>query len=118
LLLLADQCEDLVVDGDNGLTPPASVTAGSGAVSPGSIVAVEESPPTAPANGETRGMSVFVLAGIGMMNAVLLLVGTGLGWLGDRQLGTTPALLLIGMALGIGCGAFCTYKQVHHYLSG
>lgn len=31
-------------------------------------------------------------------------------------LGTTPALLLIGMVLGIACGAFGTYKQVRTYL--
>jgi uncharacterized protein YneF (UPF0154 family) len=33
-----------------------------------------------------------------------------------RQLGTTPALLLIGMVSGIACGAFGTYKQVRKYL--
>jgi hypothetical protein len=33
-----------------------------------------------------------------------------------RQLGTTPALLLTGMVLGIACGAFGAYRQVRKSL--
>ena len=51
-----------------------------------------------------------------MMNAIFILVGTGLGWLVGHQFGITPALLLIGMVLGIACGAFGTYTQVRKYL--
>lgn len=44
---------------------------------------------------------MFVLVGIGITDAVLLLVGTALGWLGDHQLGTGPVLLFVVMTLGI-----------------
>jgi len=67
-------------------------------------------------HGTRPAASGFVLAGIGMMNATCLLVGTGAGWLIDRQLGTTPAFLLLGMLFGIVCGAFATYKQVRRFL--
>jgi F0F1-type ATP synthase assembly protein I len=40
-----------------------------------------------------------------MMNSICILVRTGLGWLVGHQLGTGPALLLIGMVLAIACGA-------------
>ena len=50
------------------------------------------------------------------MNAICILVGTGLGWPPGRQFGTTPALLLIGMVLGIACGGLGTYKHVRKYL--
>lgn len=63
-----------------------------------------------------QAANVFALAGIGMMNAIFILVGTGLGWLVGHQFGITPALLLIGMVLGIACGAFGTYTQVRKYL--
>jgi F0F1-type ATP synthase assembly protein I len=61
-------------------------------------------------------MNVFVLAGIGTMNAICVLAGTGLGWLLDRRFGTLPAFLLTGLVLGIVCGALGTYQQVRKYL--
>jgi len=71
----------------------------------------------APGNPSSRqAVNVFALAGIGTMNAICILAGTGLGWLAGRQLGTNPAFLLTGMVLGIACGAFGTYKQVRKYL--
>jgi F0F1-type ATP synthase assembly protein I len=77
----------------------------------------EENPSASPANPASRHTAnVFVFAGIGMMNAICILIGTGLGWLVGRQLGTTPELLLLGMVLGIACGAFGTFKQVRKYL--
>src|SRR5215831_912706 len=76
-----------------------------------------ENSSAAPGNLSSRqAVNVFALAGIGMMNAICILVATGLGWLAGRQLGTNPALLLTGVVLGIACGAFGTYKQVRKYL--
>jgi F0F1-type ATP synthase assembly protein I len=54
-------------------------------------------------------------AGIGMMNAVLLLAGGALGWLADTALGTLPALLLVGMLAGLTLGVVATRAELRRY---
>ena len=71
----------------------------------------------APGNPASRqAVNVFALAGIGMMNAIRIVVGTGPGWLAGHQLGTAPRCCLSAWCLGIACGAFGTCKQVRKYL--
>ena len=50
----------------------------------------------APEPDRERYPGPMAYAGIGMLNAVCLLRGGGLGWLADRALGTLPLFLLVG----------------------
>jgi ATP synthase protein I len=37
-------------------------------------------------------------------------LGTALGWWGDRKLGTSPWLLIVGALFGIGAGFYLFFK--------
>ncbi len=54
-------------------------------------------------------------AGLGMVNAFLLLAGGALGWLGDRSLGTLPLLLLVGLLAGAALGVLTTRAELRRY---
>ena len=54
-------------------------------------------------------------AGIGMLNAVCLLGGGALGWLLDRELGTLPLFLLVGLLAGAGVGVLGTRAELRRY---
>ncbi len=54
-------------------------------------------------------------AGLGMVNAFLLLAGGALGWLGDRSLGTLPLLLLAGLVAGAALGVLTTRAELRRY---
>jgi F0F1-type ATP synthase assembly protein I len=57
----------------------------------------------------------MVYAGIGMLNALCLLVGLALGWLADRELGTLPLFLLIGLVAGAAAGVLGTRAELRRY---
>jgi hypothetical protein len=74
-----------------------------------------------PVTGATRAMNddrakptldVWTLLGIGAYNVACLLVGMGVGWLIDSLFGTTPALLMVGLAGGIGLGIVGTWRRI------
>jgi len=67
---------------------------------------------TAPGPGYPGPM---VYAGIGMLNALCLLVGLALGWLADRELGTLPLFLLIGLVAGAAAGVLGTRAELRRY---
>ena len=58
------------------------------------------------------------LAGIGMTNAVAVLLGMGAGWFLDGRFGTSPVLVLVGMVVGIAAGVAITRSDVRAYLGG
>jgi F0F1-type ATP synthase assembly protein I len=60
-------------------------------------------------------LTAFTFAQLGMMNAVSLLIGFGIGWLVDTQLGTTPIFIFVGLIIGTGCGAYATYRRICRY---
>lgn len=56
------------------------------------------------------------LLGIGTASALILAAGFGLGWWLDGLLDTSPALVLVGIALGIvGAGAY-TFVEIRKFL--
>jgi F0F1-type ATP synthase assembly protein I len=61
-------------------------------------------------------LDVWALLGIGTYNVVCLLVGMGVGWFIDNQLDTFPAVLLVGLACGIGLGVAGTWRQMKPFL--
>jgi ATP synthase protein I len=53
--------------------------------------------------------------GIGMLNAICLVLGGGLGWLLDRAIGTLPIFLLLGLVAGAGLGVLGTRAELRRY---
>lgn len=62
---------------------------------------------------ETPGWST--LLGIGLTTAVILVVCFGIGWLLDRAMDTSPAMVLVGLATGIVIGAGYTVQQMRRF---
>ncbi len=54
--------------------------------------------------------------GMGLSAAVCVGLGLGLGLLVDDALGTGPAFLLVGLALGVALAALSVVKQIRTYL--
>ena len=72
----------------------------------------EPSQPTAPK--PLPGAVAFL--GMGFSAAVCVGLGLGLGILVDDALGTAPAFLLVGLALGVVTAAVSVIKQIRTYL--
>lgn len=62
-----------------------------------------------------RGPDIMAFAGLGMLNAVCLLAGIGLGYLIDDALGTLPAFMMVGLVAGIVVGVLATRDQLRRY---
>lgn len=62
------------------------------------------------------GPNLSDLFTFGMSTAACLVMGLGLGWLGDLALGTVPVLTLIGLALGIVATGLYIYAKLKKYL--
>ena len=52
---------------------------------------------------------------MGMTLALCVVVGFGLGWLGDLATGTFPLIAMIGLALGVVVAAFYVVKMFKRY---
>jgi F0F1-type ATP synthase assembly protein I len=57
----------------------------------------------------------MAFAGLGMLNALCLLGGIGLGWLLDDVLGTVPLFLFLGLILGIVVGVVATRAELRRF---
>ena len=71
----------------------------------------KESPGT---RGE-RYPGPMVYAGIGMLNAICLVLGGVLGWLADQALGTLPLFMLVGLLAGVALGVVATRAELRRY---
>jgi hypothetical protein len=69
----------------------------------------------APGPDQERYPGPMAYAGIGMLNAICLLLGGGLGWLADRALGTLPLFMLIGLLAGAALGVIGTRAELRRY---
>jgi hypothetical protein len=72
-------------------------------------------PPPAEGRSPERYPGPMAYAGIGMLNALCLIVGGVLGWLADRSFGTLPLFLLVGLVLGAVAGALGTRAELRRY---
>jgi F0F1-type ATP synthase assembly protein I len=55
------------------------------------------------------------LLSMGMTLALCVVVGFGLGWLGDLATGTFPLIAMVGLALGVVAAAFYVVKIFKRY---
>lgn len=57
------------------------------------------------------------LLGMGAATAAILVAATGLGWLVDDLVGTTPIFLMIGLVVGILAASAFVVTKFRTYLS-
>ena len=55
------------------------------------------------------------LLSMGLTLALCVVVGFGLGWLGDLATGTFPLLAMVGLALGVAMAVVYVVKQFKRY---
>lgn len=60
---------------------------------------------------EQRYPGPMAYAGLGLLNAVCLLLGGFLGWLADRAAGTLPLFMLVGLLAGATLGVVATRAE-------
>ncbi|MDQ2754384.1 MAG: AtpZ/AtpI family protein [Actinomycetota bacterium] len=58
---------------------------------------------------------IMVFAGLGLLNAICLGLGMGIGWVVDGALGTLPLFLMMGLVAGIALGVFATRAELKRY---
>ena len=60
-----------------------------------------------------RGFGVgYGIMGAGFQLAFSILLFAGLGYLGDKKLGTQPWLMLLGLLVGLGAGFYAFWRRV------
>ena len=55
------------------------------------------------------------LLSMGLTLALCVVLGFGLGWLGDLATGTFPLLTMLGLALGVALATVYVVKQFKRY---
>ena len=63
----------------------------------------------------SNGPQLGDLLSMGMTLALCVVVGFGLGWLGDLATGTFPLIAMVGLALGVVAAAFYVVKLFKRY---
>ncbi|GAC1440290.1 MAG: hypothetical protein NVS3B26_21420 [Mycobacteriales bacterium] len=61
-------------------------------------------------------LSLSTLAGLGLANAVSLVVGLVVGHYLDDRYGTAPVFVLVGLALGLTLGVVGSFLEIRRYL--
>jgi F0F1-type ATP synthase assembly protein I len=63
------------------------------------------------------GAYLALFSEIGFILLLTTLAGVGLGYWADRQLGTTPVLVLVGLFAGLGAGARAVWILIQRFLA-
>jgi F0F1-type ATP synthase assembly protein I len=62
-------------------------------------------------------LNLYALVGIGTLNVVSLLIGLGIGWFVDGQVGSFPVGTLVGLLIGIGSGLTASWFRIRKYFT-
>jgi ATP synthase protein I len=62
------------------------------------------------------GAYAILFSEIGLSLLVTTLLGVGIGYWADTQLGTVPIFVLVGFFVGAGAGALAIYRLVMRFL--
>jgi ATP synthase protein I len=62
------------------------------------------------------GAYAILFSEIGLSLLVTTLVGVGIGYWADTQLGTIPIFVLVGFFVGAGAGALAIYRLIMRFL--
>jgi ATP synthase protein I len=62
------------------------------------------------------GAYAILFSEIGLSLLVTTLVGVGIGYWADTQLGTIPIFVLVGFFVGAGVGALMIYRLIMRFL--
>jgi ATP synthase protein I len=54
---------------------------------------------------------------IAIVLLVTTLIGVGIGYWADRQLGTLPIFVVVGLLLGFGAGGLAVYRLITRFLA-
>jgi len=76
----------------------------------------EHDDPSPPEGAPKPLPGAVAFLGMGLSAAICVGIGIGLGILVDDALGTAPAFLLVGLALGVAVAALSVVKQIRTYL--
>ena len=76
----------------------------------------EHDDPSPPEGAPKPLPGAVAFLGMGLSAAICVGIGIGLGILVDDALGTAPAFLLVGLALGVALAALSVVKQIRTYL--
>ena len=63
----------------------------------------------------SSGPELGDLLSMGLTLALCVVVGFGLGWLGDLATGTFPLIAMVGLALGVVLATVYVVKQFKRY---
>ena len=63
------------------------------------------------------GAYAILFSEIGFTLMVTTLVGVGVGYWADSQLGTVPVFVLVGFFVGAGAGALAIYRLIMRFLN-
>ena len=63
----------------------------------------------------SSGPELGDLLSMGLTLALCVVIGFGLGWLGDLVTGTFPLLAMVGLALGVVLATVYVVKQFKRY---
>ena len=64
---------------------------------------------------DSSGPELGDLLSMGLTLALCVIVGFGLGWLGDLATGTFPLIAMVGLALGVALATVYVVKQFKRY---
>ena len=62
------------------------------------------------------GAYAILFSEIGLSLLVTTLLGVGIGYWADTQLGTIPIFVLVGFFVGAGAGALAIYRLIMRFL--
>ena len=84
---------------------------------PGSVTEPERPPPGTPGSSEPKPLpGAVAFLNMGLAAAVCVGVGVVLGVWGDSTWHTSPALLVVGLVLGLAAAAASVVAQIRKYL--